>query len=590
LVDEVQDSNFVQHSVLDLMSEHIDRDSKDKSIWMVGDEIQAIYQFRGGRPELFTNLHKKEGEKGWTTRVISTNYRCEPEIVEAANKLKSHNDIKIEMEAKPKPDKVRGTGSIIVDTPEDNVEAAIQTIGRFAKSIQEEDAKLEEFAVLSRTNAELNDFETACIINELPYVRRGGKGFLDAPESKAVLGYLGLASGGDYKRTQSALVSVLMKPNRGTYIGAEDTEKAVKEAIYELARSLRLDTSAVDPALLLERQYRYILINQLQVTRRPTYLRLAKGDARKAQWIASKDVQKLDANLASIMPEVRSIQAFIASGETTENLLDHILDNVSSTVVTWDSATKQNVETTTTLRQQITEDISIFSDDEDEDEEDETDEPELTEEGDVIQKKKDVERKGLGAVQFLYQLAKPNANDFAYSTDPSSAQGFSDKIARYSRLSETLRIDMKKWKEEQKKLDPKLRELKPKAVTLSTVHSVKGREWKNVTVLMPAGKFPLIPKPRADEPPIDPVEMEELLTAERNLGYVAITRAEKNLEIICPLKDGMSQFVFEAGLQVGENVSKSGTGNVKTASEDDDAFESDGMRDLSNSSIWKVEN
>jgi len=89
-------------------------------------------------------------------------------------------------------------------------------------------------------------------------------------------------------------------------------------------------------------------------------------------------------------------------------------------------------------------------------------------------------------------------------------------------------------------------------------NSVKGAQWTNVTVLMPKGIFPFEPKRKPDEPPPDPVVEAARLKAERNLAYVALTRAAVNLEVSCPLKSGMSPFVFQAGLQVGENVPKAG--------------------------------
>ncbi len=111
------------------------------------------------------------------------------------------------------------------------------------------------------------------------------------------------------------------------------------------------------------------------------------------------------------------------------------------------------------------------------------------------------------------------------------------------------------------------------AITLSTVHSVKGAEWKNVTVLMPQGIFPLERKRKPDEPPPDPVEEAARIKSERNLAYVALTRAAKNLEILCPGEKGMSPFVHEAGLHAGQNVEKPGTdptaAPVKLASESD---------------------
>lgn len=553
LVDEAQDLNTVQHQVFAMISEHISQGSKDKSIWMVGDEKQAIYQFRGAKPELFQGL-----EAGWTTRTIRTNYRCQPEIVEAANKLIEYEADGDVVVSKPDPRKDRGRASIQVTVPGDNVEAAIDTIGRYRKDI-DEGADPENFSVLARTNAELNDFETACIINELPYIRRGGRGFLEAPESRAVLGYIDLASGNDYEKMKLSLVAILMKPDRSLYLGADDVEKAVNEALDELARRERVDVKTIRPDILLEPRYVKLLADKLKLPYRLKIMSSARGDARKGEWMYSKRVDELAENLRGMASSIRDLREYIEEGHPTEDLLNYVLDSTSSTVRGWDPAARRETVTTTTLREQITDDVAIFS----EDEEDITEEdkesvptPEIGEEGLLPTKEKSSELKGLGAVQFLFELSKPNQYDQQAATDPSMSQGYVQKLARYSKIAGSLRVDPVKWEKEQASLPPGQRKEKPPAVTLSTVHSVKGAQWTNVTVCMPAGIFPLVRKPKEDEPPPDPVEEEARMKAERNLAYVALTRAAVNLEVTCP--KGISPFVFEAGLVVGENVPKPG--------------------------------
>jgi superfamily I DNA/RNA helicase len=253
--------------------------------------------------------------------------------------------------------------------------------------------------------------------------------------------------------------------------------------------------------------------------------------------------------------------------------LGYVLDNMKSRVTGWDKASRREVTTTVTLREQITNDVAVFSDDDDDVvEEKETVPGEVNEEGLLPAKSKEElekeERKGLGAVQFLYALAQPNSNDQENLTDPTLAKGFVRKLDRYSKIAETLRIDPVKWEKEQSKIaDEGKRKAKPPAITLSTVHSVKGAQWTNVSVMMPKGIFPFEPKRKPDDPPPDPIEEAARLKAERNLAYVALTRAAVNLEVCCPLQSGMSPFVFQAGLQVGENVPKPGMDAQETVKE-----------------------
>ena len=86
---------------------------------------------------------------------------------------------------------------------------------------------------------------------------------------------------------------------------------------------------------------------------------------------------------------------------------------------------------------------------------------------------------------------------------------------------------------------------------------------------MPKGKFPYEQKPRPGQPPPDPVEVEKQMQGERRLAYVALTRAAKNLTVVCPSvvggkAAGVSPFVAEAKLRPGENVTPA---TPKTASE-----------------------
>lgn len=118
-----------------------------------------------------------------------------------------------------------------------------------------------------------------------------------------------------------------------------------------------------------------------------------------------------------------------------------------------------------------------------------------------------------------------------------------------------LRIDIDAWSKQQSDLPAEQRS-PPPGVLLSTVHKVKGAQWPTTFVQMPKGKFPMERPVRPGEPPeINPDALED----ERQLAYVAMTRAAKNLRIVCPLvvggkKAGTSMFVIESNLSHGENV------------------------------------
>jgi superfamily I DNA/RNA helicase len=563
LVDECQDLNLIQHQIFEMLSEKV-TDTNGKSIWMIGDDKQAIYQFRGARPELFTALN---GKPGWKIRMIRTNYRCEAEIVDVANRLIANNRNNIPMEARANPKKPRKQASIVLSTPHDDVSAAIATIGRAAKDIAEGSGKAKDYAVLARTNAELNNFETACIINELPYVRRTGQGFLEAPESKAVLGYIDLAQGTSFEKMKDSLVAVLMKPDRGLFgLKKDQVAEAVDQAMDDYLRKVnstrplaqRAAMKDINPVSLLTKEGAPLLAKRLK----------EPYQAKLHPFAFEQGVKSLTKNLLELARTLDDVSSAIQAGtDSTKGLIDFILDQPCN-VDLWSKA-KGNYVQTSTLRKQISADVAVYSDDDEADEAEKAKESQLIdpetglpvdENGNPIETDKPEEKTedlaGLGAVQFLLALAVPNANDLEAHIDPSTPGGFVEKINRYNKLAATLRIDPEKWA-----LEHEGEEKTPPAITLSTIHGVKGLEWKNVAVLMPKGKFPMERKLREDEPEPDPEELASTLEAERNLAYVALTRPIMNLEVICPMvidgrEAGISPFVDEAGLVLGENVPK----------------------------------
>lgn len=526
MVDECQDLNQVQHDIIEMMSEHISDGADGKSLWAVGDDKQSIYAFRGARPELFTGLHGKEG---WKTRMIKTNYRCEPEIVDAANKLISHNSGQIPMEARPSPAKSKGVGSIRVETPEDEADAALTAVEEIKRSLDVPGANVSDFAVLCRTNAELNSYETACIIRGIPYARKGASSFLGSPETKAFLSYVQLATGDDFSKMQKSLGEVLNRPNR-FFLSPDAAMQAVEEALSEYARKTGQSLKNVNPMAAL-RTNEFVDLLAFKVTKVRSGFKFDKAVERIEEM--AQGIDSMQAN--SSQP-----------GYTTKDMFEEILA-MRGQASAVDPDTGRSVFIEQTFRESLQvelRDASGDDDDTDEEEEDST--------------------KGLGNISFLFKLAEVDPTDpMDIEQSPGMPNGFKAKMERYANKARDLRIDLTKWDKEQQALPPERRSPAP-GVYLGTVHSVKGAQWPTTFVQMPKGKFPFEPKPKPGEPPPDPEEMQEQLEGERRLAYVALTRAAKNLTVICPSSvggkaAGVSPFVDEADLTLGENVAKAGT-------------------------------
>jgi len=537
IVDECQDMNTIQHEVIGYITEQVGDGKDGRSLWMVGDDKQSIYGFRGARPDLFIALATNEE---FTVRMIRTNYRCEPEIITAANKLIANNEDQIPMEANANPARQSGNASIRVELPVDEAAAAISVIDRVKAAVDRPDGdEFKNHAVLTRTNAELNSYETACIVRGVPYQRKGGKGFLESSEAKAVLGYVDLIMGSDYERMQESFGNVIDSPLR--FFRGKEGPDIVKGVFREYARRKGEDVSAISP---------------IKALRDGVFVEMLASRLAKSHNGIKPAMRKIEA----LRDELMEIQANADKEETTtKDLFGAILD-IRSEVPTINEETGRSEWKSISLRENIEGDLRNSTD------EDNVDKEAV---GDV-----NASELGLGNVSFLYLLTEVDPTDPGdVAQNPNTPAGFAAKMLRYEDRAKSLRVPT----EEERKAALKRGEVLPEGpsdfMSLNTVHSTKGLEWKNVYVPMPDSKFPMPLFTKPDEPPPPPEKEQKQLEDERRLGYVAITRAEKNLTIICPKRlnnkpSGISRFVLEAGLAPGENVNPAGVAGEAAAAVD----------------------
>lgn len=527
LIDECQDLNSQQHRVLELMTEHITDGKDGKSFWMIGDDKQSIYHFRGARPDLFTGL---DGKEGWTTRMIRTNYRCPPEVVDAANKLVAHNEGQIPMEANPAPSRARGEASITVRGYGDEAETAIAVAGEIKGTWDSGLGAISDNAILCRTNNELNSYETALLMRGVPYARKGASSFLSSPETKAVLGYISLVSDTDFEKMQEALVDILNKPNR-FFVAPDKVERAVSIALSNYARSEGVAKKAINPMVALRnKDFQDDLIESL-----------TGGSVRDFKG------RKALGTLGDLLDALNQLELLTKDPEaSTKDMFDSVLDMPGVAFEIDQDSGRIIGQKTVTFREELNATLKDFGSEEDDVKEDEA------------------EAQSLGNVAFLYELAKPDPNDPGdLEVSPEKPHGFWAKMGRLTEKAKELRIDTEVWEKEQDKLPPEDRKPAP-GVYLGTIHSVKGAQWPNVFVQMNRGRFPLERRGDGDDEGLpltaeQQAEQEEEARGERRLAYVALTRPSKNLRVVYSGQyqgkaAGPSIYISEAGLVNGENV------------------------------------
>lgn len=86
MIDEYQDSNYLQEAILTAVSRQEDDDHPEQNYFCVGDVKQSIYSFRQARPDLFMRKYEAYGKKDGGVRIdLHKNFRSRDEVVDTVN-------------------------------------------------------------------------------------------------------------------------------------------------------------------------------------------------------------------------------------------------------------------------------------------------------------------------------------------------------------------------------------------------------------------------------------------------------------------------------------------------------------------------
>ncbi len=181
MVDEYQDTNQAQYKLISLLA------SKYKNIFVVGDDDQSIYAFRGA--DISNIMSFEEEYHNAKVVVLSKNYRSTKSILEAAHSViknnKSRKDKKVVAESE------KGTPPIIMPC-EDERDEASYIADSIVNTIYHKKVDYQNFAILFRMNAQSRSFEEALRMRSVPYTVVGAFQFYDRKEIKDILAYLNL--------------------------------------------------------------------------------------------------------------------------------------------------------------------------------------------------------------------------------------------------------------------------------------------------------------------------------------------------------------------------------------------------------------
>ena len=201
LVDEFQDTNLAQYQLLKHVASH------HRNIFVVGDTDQSIYAWRGAD---YRNLLRFEEDYPDTQVILlEQNYRSTQSILDTAMAVIDRNPHR-------KPKRLfteRGTGrrAVLHEAYDDRGEAAF-VIDTILSLVAKEEARLSDFAVMYRTNAQSRVLEEAFLKTSLPYRLVGAQRFYGRREIKDTIAYLRLVYNPE---DELSLTRVINLPPRG---------------------------------------------------------------------------------------------------------------------------------------------------------------------------------------------------------------------------------------------------------------------------------------------------------------------------------------------------------------------------------------
>lgn len=200
LVDEYQDTNYVQYSILKRLTAH------NKNICVVGDDSQSIYGFRGAKIENILNF--KRDYPNCKEYRLETNYRSTSQIVDAANRLIVNNENRLPKECRSNAG--QGEGITIKSLATDREEA--DYVANIIRQATFRDKNYGDFSIIYRTNAQSRLFEDALIRNKIPYTIFSGTSFFQRAEVKDALAYFKLCIN---SKDNEAFKRACSRPKRG---------------------------------------------------------------------------------------------------------------------------------------------------------------------------------------------------------------------------------------------------------------------------------------------------------------------------------------------------------------------------------------
>jgi len=186
LVDEFQDTNYIQFELLKLLA------AKNHNLTVVGDDDQSIFRFRGASLSNIQNFRKVYPEAKKV--VLTKNYRSTQDILDASYQLIQHNnpdrlEVQEDIDKRLESD-IPSEGKSIYLLQFDTLSHEADKVAELIQEKKNEGFNYNEIALLVRRNADADPFLSALNMREIPFRFSGSRGLYAQEEVRILVAFM----------------------------------------------------------------------------------------------------------------------------------------------------------------------------------------------------------------------------------------------------------------------------------------------------------------------------------------------------------------------------------------------------------------
>lgn len=200
LIDEFQDINRLQYETICMLAK------PENNLFIVGDDDQSIYGFRGARPDIMLSFPKQFS--GAKKILLGVNYRCSRQILTASDRLINHNKKRFTKELTAYAGKREGVHiSRCKDLPSEAAKIVSQM-----QAYRQQGIRYSDMAVLFRTNLQMRTLAGKLMEHGIPFVMKEKlPNIFDTWMAKDLICYVELALG---DRSRTNFIKICNRPVR----------------------------------------------------------------------------------------------------------------------------------------------------------------------------------------------------------------------------------------------------------------------------------------------------------------------------------------------------------------------------------------